>query len=329
MKKIPSAPFAVCLLGCVAALLFTGLSPVDAQAQAKKKPVPLWKKGIYAASVPEPTFKAVRYGEAKRNVLDFWQAPSDAPTPVVVFIHGGGWNGGDKAKLSDFVDPNALLKAGVSVAAINYRLIKQCKDLDPPVQGPMADAARAIQFIRSKSEAWNIDKVRIGANGGSAGACTSLWLAYHDDLADPTSDDPIARESTRLMCVAARRAQTSLDPKQMKAWIANSKYGAHAFGLGSFKAFLAQRDRILPQINAYSPYALLDAGDPSTYLSFPKAPLAPGKTTKDPTHSVVFGVELEKRCKQVGVPCELVYPGARGVKHATSTDYLIATLTAP
>ncbi len=319
---------AVLSLSCLAAVLFAGVLAADAQAQIKKKPVPLWKKGIYAESVPEPTFKAVRYGEAKRNVLDFWQAPSKTPAPVVVFIHGGGWNGGDKAKLSDFVDTNVLLGAGVSVAAINYRLIKQCRDLDPPVMGPMTDAARAVQFIRSMAEAWNIDKARVGAVGPSAGACTSLWLAYHDDLADPEADDPVARESTRLACVAARRPQTSLDPKQMKAWIPNSKYGAHAFGLGSFDQFLAQRDRILPHIQTYSPYGHLDAGDPPTYLSFPKAPLGPGEITRDPTHSVVFGVELAKQCQKLGVPCELFYPGAPGVKHPTATEFLITALTA-
>ena len=68
--------FAVLSLSCLAAVLFAGVPAADAQAQAKKKPVPLWKKGIYAESVPEPTFKAVRYGEAKRNVCLLYTSPS-------------------------------------------------------------------------------------------------------------------------------------------------------------------------------------------------------------------------------------------------------------
>lgn len=47
----------------------------------------------------------------------------------------------------------------------------------PPVKVPLHDAARALQFVRSKAAEWNIDKQRIGAAGGSAGACSSLWLA--------------------------------------------------------------------------------------------------------------------------------------------------------
>jgi hypothetical protein len=124
------------------------------------------------------------------------------------------------------------LDAGISVVSINYRYSWQAQlaDVKPPVTWPLRDAARAMQFVRSKAAEWNIDKQRIGASGGSAGACSSLWLAFHDDLANPKSDDPIARESTRLWCAAVTGAQTSLDPKQLKEWTPNSRYGGHAFG---------------------------------------------------------------------------------------------------
>src|SRR6185436_2073085 len=116
-------------------------------------------------------------------------------------IHGGGWRGGDKNSVGSV---KAYHDAGISVAAINYRYIANAEadKVVPPVKGPVGDAARALQFIRSKSTEWNIDKKRIGATGGSAGACSSLWLAFHDDMADPSSKDPIARESTRLSCAA-------------------------------------------------------------------------------------------------------------------------------
>ena len=85
------------------------------------------------------------------------------------------------------------------MVAINYRYIAQAEadGVKPPVKGPLGDAARALQFVRSKAAEWNIDKPRIGATGGSAGACSSLWLAFHPDMADPKSTDPVARESTR------------------------------------------------------------------------------------------------------------------------------------
>src|SRR6185369_14162734 len=47
---------------------------------------------------PPPTFENIKYGLYDADVLDFWQAKSDQPTPVVVFIHGGGFVAGDKSK---------------------------------------------------------------------------------------------------------------------------------------------------------------------------------------------------------------------------------------
>jgi len=51
------------------------------------------------------------------------------------------------------------------------------------------------------------------SGGGSAGAGISLWLGFHDDLADPDNEDPVLRESTRLSCMAVYNGQTSYDPR--------------------------------------------------------------------------------------------------------------------
>ncbi len=302
--------------------------PAPVQPKAKNAPKTPRKAATpqgYAPSVPKPSFAEVRYGPHERNVLDFWKADSEKPTPLVFVIHGGGWVNGAKERVTSAVDPAALLKAGISVAAINYRYTTMAAGVTPPVKAPMDDCARALQFVRSKAAEWNLDKKRVGAAGGSAGACSSLWLAFHDDLADPKSQDPIARESTRLHCAAVTAAQTSLDPQQMKDWTPNSTYGGHAFGLPSFGEFLAGREKIQPWIANYSPYALVTGDDASIYLIYTTPP-ALGQTQKDPTHTANFGVKLQEHCVTKKVPCELVYPGAPNVKHATPTAYLIETL---
>ena len=295
----------------------------DKPARAKKA----------APQQPMATESNVAYGDHPRQVLDFWRAESEKPTPVLFFIHGGGWMAGDKAKVSNLTQ---YLNDGISVVSINYRYVSQAYDagIQPPVKAPLHDAARALQFVRSKSAEWNLDKSRVGASGGSAGACSSLWLAFHDDMADPNSDDPIARESTRLTCAAVNGAQTTLDPKQMKEWTPNSRYGSHAFGIfkpsdkkytQDFDAFLNRRDEIAEWIAEYSPYAQVTADDPPVYLAY-SAPPALGQDQKDPTHTSNFGVQLQQHMNQVGVACELVYPNAPNVKHATITDYLIDML---
>ena len=281
--------------------------------------------------LPNPTQYDVAYGPHSKQLLHFWKADSDRPTPVLFFIHGGGWMGGGRLSGLTAMLPE-MLEAGISVASVEYRFIPEATadGVVPPVKGPLHDAARALQLVRSKAAEWNIDKQRIGASGGSAGACSSLWLAFHPNMADPKSDDPVARESTRLWCAAVRGAQTTLDPQQMKEWTPNSRYGGHAFGfkgdpekkLSQFDQFLARRDTILPWIAEYSPYALVTGDDPPIHLYY-SAPPALGQPQKDPTHTSNFGVKLQEHCQSAGVTCELVYPGAPDVKHETTSDYLI------
>jgi acetyl esterase/lipase len=279
----------------------------------------------YEDLIPAPTFSEVSYGPHERHVLDFWKADSDNSTPLALVIHGGGWNAGSKERLSRFVNPQTLLSSGISIASINYRLIPQTLGISPPVKAPMHDSARALQFIRSKAKEWNINTDRIGAAGGSAGACTSLWLAFHEDLADPHSKDLVLRESTKVYCAAVKGAQTSLDPQQMKKWTPNSQYGAHAFGKADFDEFLKSRDHILPWIHEYSPWHQAKKGAPSIYLYYDNPPNM-GHEENDPTHSANFGVGLLERCRSLSIDCELAYPGAMKMTHMNITEFLVATL---
>ena len=202
----------------------------------------------------------------------------------------------------------------------------------PPVKATLHDAARALQFVRSKAREWNINKERIGSYGISAGGCSSLWLAYHDDMADPKSADPVARESTRLWCAAGSGAQTTLDPKQLNKWFTHPGYGGHAFGKyeygKDFAEFLADREKLLPWIAEYSPWGLVSAGDPPVYLAYGNEPPALGLSTHS-IHGATFGVGLQKRCAELAVECHVVFPGAPDAKYKSPIEYLVATLKAP
>ena len=89
-----------------------------------------------------PTFANVHYGKHERQVIDFYKATSDKPTPLVLYIHGGGWQAGDKRGFG----VQQYLNAGISVAAINYRYVKQAvqEKIEPPVRAPLEDAAREL-----------------------------------------------------------------------------------------------------------------------------------------------------------------------------------------
>ena len=291
---------------------------------------PVWaqEKKTKAPAQPTPTVANFAYGKHERQVLDFWQAQSDKPTPLVLYIHGGGWRGGDKNSLGAAAI-KSYLDAGISVAAINYRYTQQAVELkiEPPVKAPLEDAARALQTIRSKATEWNLDKKRIGATGGSAGACSSLWLAFHDDLADPKSNDPIARESTRIWCAAVNGAQTSLDPKELREWLPNYKYGAHAFGLKDFDELHEKRESVLKWIKEYSPIEHASKDDPPIGLFYTGDKDAkPGAEHKDPTHSPVMGMKLAEKLKDLGVDVVLSYTGHPDPRYKNANAYLIERL---
>ncbi|GEP44549.1 alpha/beta hydrolase [Brevifollis gellanilyticus] len=260
---------------------------------------------VRAQELPKPTQANVPYGKHAKQVLDFWKADTPKPAPLLFFTHGGGWMSGDKAN-PDFLVK--CLEAGVSVVSINYRLIQdaQAEKIDPPVKACLEDAARALQFVRSHAAEWNIDKQRVVACGGSAGGFTSLWLGFHPDMADPKSSDPVARESTRVRGVMAFVPQTTLDPKQMQAWIPNNEYGNHAFSLPSMKDFVEKRESLLSWIEKFSPYALASSDDPPVLLFYDNAPNL-GQPFKDPPHSANYGAGIAEKLKAVGIEHELNY----------------------
>jgi acetyl esterase/lipase len=165
---------------------------------------------MFSQQIPIRYYVDVKYGQHLHNTLDFWLVDSSIPTPLVVFYHGGAFVGGDKG---DYATEHltGFLRAGVSFAAVNYRYYTEHPQ---GVLGSIDDCRRALQWIRHKAPQCNIDKDRVGAYGTSAGAGTSLWIAFHDDMADANNNEPYLRESTRLQVVGAFATQATYDMMQ-------------------------------------------------------------------------------------------------------------------
>ncbi len=143
----------------------------------------------------QPTLKDVAYaGDDPAQILDFYQAASETSTPLIVFIHGGGWRAGSKNAVPAYL-LRAVQEGWASVVSLEYRFT----DVEIH-RAQVNDCMRAIQFVRSQAAEWNIDPTRVGVTGGSAGAHLSLWIALHDDVAEPGNDDPVERESSRVSC---------------------------------------------------------------------------------------------------------------------------------
>lgn len=278
-------------------LLFMTLIFISEQITAKE---------IKKKTVPEPTIKNMKYGPHERNVLDFWKADTKKPAPLLFIIHGGGWLGNNKERYVQSRHRNDIdwfLKHGISVAAINYRYSSQA-----PLPAPVHDAARALQFIRSKAKELGIDKNRIAATGASAGGCTSLWLATHDDLADSKAKDPILRESTRLSAVWVLAAQTTIDPVMIKEWFGEIPV-THPMihSAAGFKNRQEMEDGYKTKADLYrefSPVNHLDSNDPPMMLTYQGTATEKGNSI----HHAIFGIQFKKQAKKAGATCILDLP---------------------
>jgi hypothetical protein len=277
-----------------------------------------WKKMLYgtvlgfavggpavAESVKSPTYADIPYGSSPLQVLDVYLARSDSPTPVVVYIHGGGWTSGDKTKMMQPSNKHAqiieqLLQKGVTVISVEYR--KNGNGTTLPI--PVHDAARAIQFIRSKAEEWNLDKSRVAAWGGSAGGSTSLWLAFHDDLADPESRDSVERESTRLCGAVSQNGQSMIDPKWMIENIGR-KGAAHsmictAVGEKDLDGVLEHYSQYRELYAEFSPMTHLTSDDPPYFGLYQMKSVIPAPNSNYGIHNRVFGVKMKEKSDAIG-----------------------------
>ncbi len=161
--------------------------------------------------------KDIAYDNKARTQFDIWLPNSNNPTGLVIYMHGGGFTSGDKDYVYtaqgawDFpTDIRYLLQNNIAFATIRYSYLNTTGETEG-VKKPMLDVRRALQYIRHRANDFNIDKNKIVLAGNSAGAATSLWIAFNNDFADAQNSDPVLRESSRVKGVVARETIASLN----------------------------------------------------------------------------------------------------------------------
>lgn len=135
--------------------------------------------------------KDVAYGKHERNKLDVFTPPSEKPLPLVIWIHGGGWEAGSKEN-----NPaTALLAQGYAVAGINYRYSTQA-----PFPAQLHDCQAAIRFLRDNAKKYNIDPDHVGVWGASAGGHLVSLLGTAGDVPE-LDGDPKSTTSMKIQAV--------------------------------------------------------------------------------------------------------------------------------
>ena len=109
--------------------------------------------------------QTLAYGSDALQGLDLWVPEGAKPTPLVLFVHGGGWKRGSKSNAVGRALPGHMLAQGYAFASIDYRLVPAAT-----VEQQAADVAAALAYLLKRADALGIDRSRIVLTGHSAGA---------------------------------------------------------------------------------------------------------------------------------------------------------------
>lgn len=282
-----------------------------------------------AEQKPQPDIRNLKYGQAERNVMDIWLAKSAQPAPLVIFVHGGGFVAGDKSAING-ATLNEFLKNGITVAAINYRYRTGEPD---GVMACLSDVKYALQYLRYNAAKYNIDKSRVAMMGSSAGAGSSLWIAFHDDMADPQATDPVLRESTRIQAAVAISPQATYDLLQWPA----------LYGMEESSPYLAKDDNAL---NLYGIKSLDELDTPAGKQKRAELDMLGMMTPDDPPfmavsdktaeippisrgqflHHPIHVKALREKAERVGVECVAIAPAYGYTSSVTVTGFIIEKL---
>lgn len=135
--------------------------------------------------------------------------------PVVVWIHGGAWIGGDKrpAPVPD------LIKKGIAVAAINYRLSNEAVF---PAQ--IHDCKAAVRFLRANADKYNLDKDKIGVWGMSSGGHLAALLGTTGDNPDLEGREGNPDQSSKVQAVCDWCGLTDFTKVKKTTWTKESSF---------------------------------------------------------------------------------------------------------
>ena len=150
-------------------LLFAGLTMLCAGlASASEWQGPSrmhWQDdGSKAAAETSQSISIVQFGDHELQVLDYYPVESSDPAPLVLFVHGGGWTGGDKQTPATPTKVSHFQGRGFHFASTNYRLVPEAT-----IEQQVTDVALALASLLKDAEKLNIDRDRVVLLGHSAG----------------------------------------------------------------------------------------------------------------------------------------------------------------
>lgn len=151
----------------------------------------------------------------ERQTLDLHLPESaDGPVPLLIWIHGGGWQSGSKENALPL--RQGWTERGYAVASLNYRFSWQAV-----FPAPIEDCKSAIRWLRANAEEYGIDPERFGVWGSSAGGHLAALLGTSGDAGGFDAGDHLD-QSSRVQAVC-----DYYGPTDFIAFVATPGYGNH------------------------------------------------------------------------------------------------------
>ncbi len=190
MPRLRCCIVAVTVLAGVTACASSGGTPAGGRAgSAESAPTAATDLG------PDPAAPGLHADLAyaatsSAQVLDLWTpSTGTVPAPLVVYVHGGAWQSGDKSDVEPKVQP--LLDAGYAVASVNYRLSSEAT-----FPAGAQDVKAAVRWLRANAPAFGVDPGRFAAWGESAGGTLVALLGTTGDQATLLDDPALGNADT-------------------------------------------------------------------------------------------------------------------------------------
>ncbi len=158
----------------------------------------------YWFRAPFQRLAPIEYGsrDGKPLVLEVFQPPVRNGAGVLLMV-SGGWKSGAGSIRPELFAP--FLRRGYTVFAVQHISQPECT-----ISGIVGDVMRAVRYVRHHASKYGVDAARLGVIGGSSGGHLSLMLGTTGDAGDPSAEDPVERESSRVQCVACFYPPTDL-----------------------------------------------------------------------------------------------------------------------
>jgi len=132
----------------------------------------------------------IAYGEAVNDkqvnqtlLMDIYRTDNSPgmKKPAIIFVHGGGFRGGDKQQDMYIKMCRTFAQAGYVSFSVNYRLSSQGKITLPVLENTLSDVLTAFRWILSHNDEYGIDPTKMLIAGDSAGGGIVVNVAYSDE----------------------------------------------------------------------------------------------------------------------------------------------------